>query len=181
MSNLEKMKTLAATGKLDRRDFIQFAVVTGVAVAAADTMFSEVIAATPKRGGHARLGLAHGHTADTMDPALYFDTGTEVPLWGAMSNSLTEVDTQGNITPDLAESMEPSDGAKRWVFRLRKGVTFHDGKALTPQDVIASFRYHMGAESKSAAKPLLEAVKDIRADGPDTVIFTLENGNADFP
>jgi hypothetical protein len=30
-----------------------------------------------------------------MDPGNYLDTGTQVPFWGAMSNSLTEVDAKG--------------------------------------------------------------------------------------
>jgi peptide/nickel transport system substrate-binding protein len=167
--------------KISRREFIQDLLAAGIGLAAAESMFTEALAATPKRGGSARFGLVGGNTTDTLDPASYGDTGTQVPFWGAMSNSLTEIDWQGNITPDLAESMEPSDGAKTWVFKLRKGVTFHDGKNLTPEDVIASFRHHMGPNSKSAAKSLLNAVTDIKADGPNTVIFTLSGANADFP
>jgi peptide/nickel transport system substrate-binding protein len=37
-----------------------------------------------------------------MDPGNYLDTGTQVPFWGALSNSLTEVDAKGNIGGDLA-------------------------------------------------------------------------------
>ncbi len=77
--------------------------------------------------------------------------------------------------------MEPADGAKTWVFKLLKGVTFHNGKDMTPDDVIASFRYHMGPNSKSAVKSVLQPITDIKADGKDTVIFTLEGPNADFP
>jgi peptide/nickel transport system substrate-binding protein len=39
----------------------------------------------------------------------------------------------------------------------------------------------MGADSKSAAKSLLEPVTDIKADGKETVVFTLAGPNADFP
>ena len=94
---------------------------------------------------------------------------------------MTEVTADGKIIPDVAESFESSPDAKQWVFRLRKGVEFHNGKSLDAADVIASFNYHRGPESKSAAKPLLADVGDIKADGKDTVIFTLANGNADFP
>jgi peptide/nickel transport system substrate-binding protein len=181
MQRLEDMTRLAANGKISRRDFIQFALATGLSVAAADTMFSEARAEVPKRGGSPRFGLPHGSTTDTLDPGVFADTGTQVPFFGAMANALTDIDWQGNATPDLAESMEPADGAKTWVFKLRKGVTFHDGKDLTPEDVIASFRYHMGANSKSAVKSLLQTITEIKKDGPDTVIFTLSGGNADFP
>ncbi len=67
------------------------------------------------------------------------------------------------------------------VFKLRKGVTFHNGKPVTAEDVVASFTHHRGADSKSAAKSLLEAVTAIKADGAETVIFELASGNADFP
>ena len=67
-----------------------------------------------------------------------------MPFWGAMSNSLTEVDAKGNITADLVESMEPVNSD--WRFKLLKGVTFHNGKSFTAEDVIASYRYHIGPE-----------------------------------
>ena len=182
MSELEYWTQQIVKGRISRREFMGRAAALGVTTALASTMLSETgVAATPKQGGSARFGLAHGATTDTLDPAGYPDTGTQVPFWGAMSNSLTEVDAKGNITADVVESMEPADGAKSWVFKIRKGVTFHNGKSLTPADIIASYRHHMGANSKSAAKSLLAAVTDIKADGPDTVVFTLSGGNADFP
>jgi len=52
---------------------------------------------------------------------------------------------------------------------------------LTADDVIATYNYHRGEDSKSAAKGLLSAVKDIRKDGDNMVIFELEAANADFP
>ena len=67
------------------------------------------------------------------------------------------------------------------MFKLRKGVTFHDGKEVTANDVVASFRHHMREDSKSAAKSLLEPIADIKADGKETAVFTLSGGNADFP
>ena len=70
---------------------------------------------------------------------------------------------------------------KSWVVTIRKGVTFHNGKDLTPQDIIASYRHHMTADSKSAVKSVLAAVSDIKADGKNKVIFTLSGPNADFP
>ena len=57
----------------------------------------------------------------------------------------------------MAESFEPSDDAKSWVYKLRKGVTFHNGKTLTAADVVATYNYHRGEGSKSAAKPIMAA------------------------
>lgn len=60
----------------------------------------------------------------------------------------------GALAPLLATEWHSSPDAKAWVFKIRKGVQFHNGKELTPDDV--------------------------RRDG-DTVIFTMNDANADFP
>lgn len=181
MSELDRLTHLARAGRLDRRRFMEGAAAIGLGVGAASALANRVLAQTPKRGGIARFGLAHGAITDALEPGNYVDTGTQVPFWGAMSNSLTEVDANGDIVGDLAESFEPADAARKWVFKLRKGLTFHDGRDVTASDVVASFRHHMGPDSKSAAKSLLETITDITADGKETVVFTLSGANADFP
>jgi peptide/nickel transport system substrate-binding protein len=150
------------------------------AAAPADTQQAAVAPAGPKKGGLFRMGVGHGATTDSLDPATYPDQFTGTMGWGSIGNSLTEMNAKGEVVPDLAEKFEPADDAKTWVFTLRKGATFHDGKTVTADDVIASYRHHMGADSKSAAKSILSGVADIKADG-DKVIFTLNAGNADFP
>jgi peptide/nickel transport system substrate-binding protein len=182
MTELQYWTNQIKEGRISRREFMGRAAALGVTTALATTMLSQAgIGAEPKKGGSAKFGLAHGATTDTMDPGNYLDTGTSVPFWGAMSNSLTEVDAKGNIVGDLAETMEPSSDTKQWVFSLRKGLTFHNGKDVTANDVVASFRHHMGKDSKSAAKSLLESVSDIKADGKERAVFTLAGPNADFP
>jgi peptide/nickel transport system substrate-binding protein len=172
---------LAARGKLSRRDFMQLAIAAGLSAPAASALLSEAVRAEPKRGGQLRIGISHGATTDALDPAGYSDHMTDTACWGSASNSLTEIDAKGQVSPDLAESYEPSDGASKWVFKLRRGVTFHDGRPVKSGDVIASFRHHIGEDSRSGAKPVLQPITDIVADGDDTVVFTLARGNADFP
>ena len=185
MSELEnKLKTaakLAGKGRVSRRDFVQLAMAAGLTATAANAMFVKAVRAEPKKGGTLKVGLAHGATTDSLDPGLYYDQWTGTAFWGTLSNSLTELDTKGNAVPDLAESFEPSDGAKKWVFKLRKGLTFHDGKTVTSDDVVASIMHHSSEGTKSAAKSLLEPVASVKADGPETVVFELKGGNADFP
>ncbi|WP_259779546.1 ABC transporter substrate-binding protein [Aestuariispira ectoiniformans] len=137
-------------------------------------------AAEPKKGGHFRLALSGGATADSMDPATYA-AGPVVFAALAICNNLTEVDENGNAIPELAESWEASGDAKTWTFKLRQGIKFHNGKVMTSEDVIASFNHHRGKDSKSGAKSLLAGIKDIRADGDSAVVFELAEGNADFP
>ncbi len=182
MSEIEYWKEQIRKGRISRREFMGRAAALGATTALASSMLADIgLAQEPKQGGFARFGLAHGATTDTLDPAIYLDTFPQCAFWGTASNSLTEVDARGDIVPDLAESLEPSDDVKSWVVRLRKGLTFHNGKTVTSTDVVESFRYHMAPDSKSAAKPLLETVTDIKADGPDMVVFTLAAGSADFP
>jgi len=177
---LKLAEKMAARGKVSRRDFIQLALAAGMTVAAADKLFVTAARAEPKKGGRLRMGLGHGATTDSLDPGTYPDQFTGTMGWGSLGNALTEVDAKGNITPDLAESFEPSDGAKSWAFKIRKGVTFHNGKSVSTADVVESIRHHMGKDSKSAAKSALAGVADVKADG-DNVVFTLTGGNADFP
>lgn len=93
---------------------------------------------------------------------------------------LTGFARDGSIEPQIAESFEASDDAKEWRFKIRSGTSFHNGKAVTADDVAASINYHRGEDSTSAAKPLVESITDITTDG-DTVVFALDAGNADFP
>jgi len=137
---------------------------------------------TPKAGGHLRLGLSHANTNDDYDPATWGTSAVvNIGLWGAVYNNLAEIGPDGQIVPELAESIEPSEDAKTWTFKLRKGVVFHDGKTLDSDDVVASLNHHRGPDSKSAAKGLVNAIADVKADGKDTVVVTLKEGSADFP
>ncbi|MBI3674519.1 MAG: ABC transporter substrate-binding protein, partial [Rhizobiales bacterium] len=179
-NKLRQAASLAGRGRLSRRDFTRLALASGLTLAAADTLFSRAVRAAPKKGGTLRLGLSQGATTDSLDPGLYYDQFMGTALWGTASNSLTELDPAGNAVPDLAESFEPSDGAKKWVFKLRKGSTFHNGKEVTANDVVASYLHHTVKDTKSAAKALLKAMESIKADGKYTVVITLTGGNADF-
>ena len=180
MTDIDRLKSLAKAGKLSRREFMVGAIAAGVTVSSASSMFSTIARAEMKKGGSLKIGIGHGATTDSLDPATYPDAMTGTCCWGTMSNSLTEVDAKGNITPDLAESFEASDGAKSWVFKLRKGVTFHNGKTVTSDDVVGSLKHHMGADTKSAAKSVLASISDVKADG-DNIVMTLSGANADFP
>jgi peptide/nickel transport system substrate-binding protein len=136
----------------------------------------------PKPGGRFRIGLGEALIGDSHDPATW---GTAdlviVGLWGAVYNNLMEIGPDNQLTPELAETVESSRDATTWVFKLRRDVSFHNGKSLDSEDVVASFNHHRGRSSKSAAKPIVDSIIDLKADGRDRVVFTLSGGNADFP
>ena len=167
---------------LPRRDFLKGSAAAGL-VAAAFSMglpfgaFAQET--TPKPGGVLRLGLAGGSTTDSLDPGSWSDTFTFVGF-SAVYNTLSEIAVDGTAIPELAESWESSPDARIWTFKLRQGVTFHNGKSLTVEDVVASFNHHLGEKSTSAAKTVLGDVAQVRAQGTDTVVFELHSGNADF-
>ncbi len=180
MRDFDSCKDLFASGKMTRRDFMQRAMALGATTALASTMAGQVMAATPKKGGRLRLGIGHGSTTDTLDPATYENLYVQV-MGGAAHNKLTEIGNTGDLVSELAESWEPTPDAIQWRFKLRKGVEFHSGKTLDADDVVASFNHHRGDDSKSAAKPIVDPIEDIKTDGKDTVVFTMKSGNADFP
>jgi peptide/nickel transport system substrate-binding protein len=180
-SKIKLASKLVAQGRVSRRDFMQLALAGGLTVAAANTMFVRAARAEPKKGGTFKLGNGHGATTDTLDPATWtngFQFDMSVGMFGAQ---LTQIDQKTSIVPHLAETIEPADGATKWVFKLRKGVEFHNGKTVTANDVVETYNYHRGENSKSAVKSVLDIVSDIKADGAETVIFTLKSGSADFP
>jgi peptide/nickel transport system substrate-binding protein len=178
---LELAKKAVARGKLSRRDFMQYAMAGGISLTAAGTLFSTAARSQAKPGGHFRVGLGHGSTTDSFDPAR-FASGLDFSWGKGLSGApLVRINPKGAVEPYLAESMEPSDGAKKWVFKLRKGVTFHNGKALTADDVIGTINYHNGPDSKSPGKAYLTGIASVKADGPETVVFELKAPDAGFP
>ena len=158
-----------------RRRFLQ----TGAAGAAALTLPIR-FARAAKRGGVMRMGKAHGQTIDSLDPGTH-ENGFMVAFTFGYNGYLTEIAQDGSLASQLAERWEASADAATWTFQLRKGATFHDGRDITAEDVVASFNHHRREDSTSAAKPIVAPITDIKADGKHTVIFTLEAGNADFP
>ena len=179
MKSLDNLSAALTGGTIDRRQFMRGATALGLTVSAATLAATRAEAMTPQAGGTLRAGIPHGSTTDSLDPATTEHGGT-LSITNAMGNHLTEVNNDGQLIPELADSVEASADAKTWVFHVRQGVEFHDGKTLTPEDIIASINHHRGEDSKSAAKGLVDSVVDIKKDG-ENVVFELADGNADFP
>ena len=133
------------------------------------------------RGGKLTAGLGGANTSDSWDARTHSDIFMIASCQGAVFDSLTEVAADGSLIGELAESWEASADAKTWTFNLRQGVTFHNGKAFGADDVLASLQMHIGEDSKSAAKPIVEAISEMKKMGDHQVQFTLAAGNADFP
>ena len=164
---------------LTRREFAKVASILGV-TGLTTSLWSRPGFAATRRGGSVKFGVAGGAISDSLDPRGAPDTHLALTLW-AIRNSLTEVKETGELVGEVAESWDASPDAKIWAFKIRKGVEFHNGKSLTAEDVAASLNIHRGEDSRSGGKVLLESVVDIKVDDTHTLVFELENGNADFP
>jgi peptide/nickel transport system substrate-binding protein len=93
----------------------------------------------PRRGGNLKVGLTGGSGSDTLDPhkgLTYLDTARAQSLY----QPLLQLNTQAQTEFVLAEDISPHGSTSEWIIKLRPGVTFHDGKPLTADDVIFTLR-----------------------------------------
>ncbi|WP_299921927.1 ABC transporter substrate-binding protein [uncultured Pelagimonas sp.] len=134
-----------------------------------------------QKGGTLRLGLAGANTSDSWDARTHSDSFMIMAAHGAVFDTLTEVAANGELVGELAESWEATPDAKTWTFKLKTGVTFHNGKAFGADDVIESLNMHVAEGAKSAAKPIVSAITEMKKLGEHEVQMTLKAGNADFP
>ncbi len=187
MTNTERpgvLQRIVAAGRrnrISRRDFMVEAMAAGMTVSAASALWAGNAAAdSPVRGGTYRFGLHDGNTADQQDPGKYQSVG-EIQLAHTHRSYLTEITADNGLGPDMADAWSATPDAKVWTFELNKDAHFHDGRKFTSRDAVASLNHHRGESTTSAAKPLLESVVDIRADGDHTIVIELDQGFADLP
>ena len=81
---------------------------------------------------------------------------------------------------ELAESFDSKD-AKTWTVKLRNGVTFHDGKDLTAEDVVYSLKRHLDKSVGSKVAKIAVQMTGFKAVDKSTVEITLADPNADLP
>ncbi len=140
---------LLSGAAVDRRQFLRGVAATG-AVAGTGGLLAACGSSSPsstaktgstaakKRGGNLKVGLTGGSGNDTLDPhagLTYLDTSRAQSLY----NPLVQLDVNAQTEYVLAEAIEAKT-ASEFIIRLRPGVTFHDGKPLTADDVIYTFR-----------------------------------------
>jgi peptide/nickel transport system substrate-binding protein len=113
-----------------------------------------------------------------LDPR-YATDGQSQRIDRLIFNGLVIRDAQMNLHGDLAESWETPDPLT-YVFHLRPGVRFHDGRALTSADVKATFDYMMKQENQSPKRGAFRMIASIEAPDSATVIFRLKEPYASF-
>ncbi len=179
-NELNYLLSRTVKGLMSRRDFIGRAGALGVMAAAANTMLATaVLADGPKKGGHAILGLAGGESSNTLDPAL---TLSQAPynVMAHIGEPLVRVNPDNTLDMRVAEEISSTPDAKIWKFKIRPGIKFHDGSALTAEDVLKTMQRHSDEKATSGALGIMQGIESMKADG-DMFEVTLAAANADLP
>lgn len=106
-----------------------------------------------------------------LDPRIGADAYSE-HIDGLIFSSLVNHDAQMKVVPDLAESWETPD-PRTYVFHLRRGVKFHDGRLLTSADVKFTFDSILSGAIKTPKRGSFKLVTSVEAPDDATVVFHL--------
>lgn len=153
-------------------------------------------ACSGRTGGNESRGLVYYESYDprSLDPALSTDvpTGEMVTL---LFDGLTQFDPDGRLLPGLSVRWTADARGQRYVFHLRSGVTFHDGRPFVAADVKRAFLRVLDPQTRSGRVwPLLPIagaadfvdgrardVRGIELFGDTAIAFTLTEPLAIFP
>src|ERR1043165_2263936 len=94
--------------------------------------------AAQTRGGVATIGVEQDIAGCDVLVVGVYDTG-QIATAALLFDTLTRIDESGKVTPRLALSWTASEDLKTWVFKLRPGVTFHDGSPFNAQAVAYNY------------------------------------------
>ena len=182
MKELDYWNGRLLKGAVSRREFMGRAAALGASSLAISTMLASADARadeTPKKGGVLRLGLGGGSTTDSIDITSYNDS-VMIDTSHGLFDGIVEWGQDGRPHPDLAESWEPKNGAKDWIFNLRKGINFSNGKEFTADDAVYSLNLHRG-DTKSGGASTFKPVTDIKKLDTHQIQISLNGPDADLP
>ena len=128
----------------------------------------------------ARSGWLFGSSLNTLDPAKT-KIGEEYIQNFLIYSGVTEIDRDGKLKPDLAESWTASDDVKTWTFKIRKGVKFHHGREADAEDVKATIERVIDKATGSVARVNFEIIDTMEVLDSHTIKFTLKSPYAGLP
>ena len=103
----------------------------------------------------------------------------EVTLYNVYE-TLTRINGDSTITPLLAASWTVTPDNKTWAFKLKPGVSFHNGERFDAKAVKFSFERAIAADSTNKDKAVFANIVNIAMTDDLTVVLTLRNPNPDF-
>ncbi|MFG2146811.1 ABC transporter substrate-binding protein [Streptomyces sp. NPDC048696] len=155
----------------------------GAGAAALATVLAVAVAACSNPGGgrssgakdSAVVGIAY--EPETLSPLLGYGKDGNSKIFDGL---LTQ-DAEMRLKPALAVALpEVSADRLTYTYKLRKGVKFSDGQPFTAKDVVFTYTTILDPKTNNPSKGELDAVKEVRASGDDTVVFTLKYPYAPF-
>ena len=111
-----------------------------------------------------------------LDPRIGTDAQSE-RIGMLLFDSLLRRDPHFNVAPSLAERWEVPD-PRTYIFHLRSGVRFHDGRPLTARDVKWTFDSLLSGAVRSARAAAYQHVERIDAPDDSTLVFHLKEPDA---
>lgn len=124
------------------------------------------------------LNWARSQDSLTLDPHAQNEGPTHT-VAHQIYEPLLHRDMAGQIVPALATQWAPTDDPSIWEFKLREGVTFHNGNAFNADDVV--FSINRAKSPTSAMKELLVSVVEVRKIDDYTVHFVTDGPNPILP
>ncbi len=125
----------------------------------------------PRYGGTLRAGMQTDPVG--LDPHLTTATATR-NMMENVYDTLVQVDPNLRIIPGLASSWAASPDGLVWTFTLRGNVKFHNGRAMTADDVVYSLNRIRDPKTKSPRASDFAIVDSVTATGPLTVAIRLK-------
>lgn len=174
-------------GRVERRDFLRWAAILGMTVPLAPLLdipgyTPSAMAARPRVGHGGTMKVVTSAPTTIEPPDLIDEPG--IGIVQAVGEYLVHLDDHLIPRPHLATHWSASDSFKTWTFTLRQGVRLHNGKTMTADDVVATFKRLVDPKSHHAAA--LSALSFLTPQGVTkvdqfTVRFHLERAVSDFP
>lgn len=117
------------------------------------------------------------NTKYSLDPINATNTSNQI-VCDLIYENMVELDNNYNVIPNIISSWEVYSEGSYWEFKIESGHTFHDGTAVTAEDVAYSFKRAMNSDRFGAR---LSYVYGCSAISEDTVAITLGKSNMMFP
>ena len=130
-----------------------------------------------KKNGEIAVGIAQD-LGSSLDPRSLASAGAREVLFNVFEG-LYKPTASGDFAPALASDYKVSEDGRTYTFTLRDGVKFHNGKTMTADDVVYTFKSYAESSTDSNLKAGLAAVADVKADG-NKVVISLSDPNSDF-
>ena len=123
------------------------------------------------------INIAYPTNLTTLDPHLTTNSATR-DVARQIFEQLLVLDENYEVQPSLAQSYDVSDDGLVYTFNLRQGVTFHNGKELVAEDIVASMDKWMETSSQGKANLVGAEFKEV---DPHTVELHIEKASLVVP